>query len=99
VSALQQGQVPWDWPQGYTMLTLNADEHPLMSWMHKPDPKLGPTEPDKQTVALIELEHVDQWLFGTVDQAAGVVRVPRVEVMGAAAVTQVHPATANEPLR
>ena len=28
--------------ESYTMLTLNADAHPLMSRMHKPDPKLGP---------------------------------------------------------
>jgi putative SOS response-associated peptidase YedK len=27
----------WD---NYTMLTLNADGHPLMGRMHKPDPKL-----------------------------------------------------------
>ena len=27
--------------ESYTMLTLNADAHPLMSRMHKPDPKLG----------------------------------------------------------
>jgi hypothetical protein len=32
----------------------------------------------------IEIEDVDQWPFGAVDQAAGLVRVLRVEVMGAA---------------
>jgi hypothetical protein len=26
------------------MLTLNADAHPLMRGMHKPDPKLGPDQ-------------------------------------------------------
>ena len=29
------------------MLTLNADIHPLMNRMHKPDPKLGPDRQDK----------------------------------------------------
>jgi hypothetical protein len=28
--------------ESYTMLTINADHHPLMSRMHKPDPKLPP---------------------------------------------------------
>ena len=28
--------------ESYTMLTLNADDHPLMSRMHKPDPKFAP---------------------------------------------------------
>ena len=32
--------------ESYTMLTLNADHHPLMSRMHKPDPKLGPDQQD-----------------------------------------------------
>jgi hypothetical protein len=36
--------------------------------MPKPDPRLGPTEQDKQTVALIEIADVDEWLFGTVEQ-------------------------------
>jgi len=31
----------------------------------------------------IDLIGIDQWLFGTVDQAAGLVRVAGVEVMGA----------------
>ncbi len=30
--------------EGYTMPTMNADAHPLMSRMHKPDQKLGPHE-------------------------------------------------------
>jgi len=55
--------------ESYTMLTLNADEHPLMSRMHKPDPKLGPDAQDKRGVVPIELEDVDAWLHGTQEQA------------------------------
>lgn len=33
--------------ESYTMLTLNADHHPLMNRMLKPDPKLGPDQQDK----------------------------------------------------
>ena len=65
------------------MLTLNADVHPLMSRMHKPDPKLGPDEQDKRSVIAIELADVDAWLFGTVDVARALVRVPPVEVFDA----------------
>jgi putative SOS response-associated peptidase YedK len=45
--------------ESYTMLTLNADIHPLMNRMHKPDPKLGPDRQDKRSVVPIELEDVD----------------------------------------
>jgi hypothetical protein len=34
-------------------------------------------------VVSIEFEDVDQWLFGTVEQAAGLVRVPPVELIDA----------------
>jgi putative SOS response-associated peptidase YedK len=69
--------------ESYTMLTLNADAHPLMSRMHKPDPKLGPDAQDKRSVVAIELADVDPWLFGTLAQAATLVQVPRVELFDA----------------
>jgi len=65
------------------MLTLNADAHPLMSRMHKPDPKLGPDQQDKRSVVAIELADVDAWLFGTDEVARSLVRVPPVEVFEA----------------
>ena len=56
--------------ESYSMLTLNADAHPLMSRMHKPDPaKLAPHDQDKRSVIPIELADVDQWLHGTVEQS------------------------------
>jgi putative SOS response-associated peptidase YedK len=69
--------------ESYTMLTLNADAHPLMSRMHKPDPKLGPDQQDKRSVVPIELVDVDQWLHGTIEQAAGLVRLASAEVFDA----------------
>ena len=48
--------------ESYTMLTMNADSHPLMRRMHKPDPKLGPTEQDKRSVVVLEAESYDTWL-------------------------------------
>ena len=62
------------------MLTLNADAHPLMSRMHKPDPKLGPDQQDKRSVVAIEIADTDQWLFGT-DDARSLVRLPPMETI------------------
>ena len=47
------------------MLTLNADVHPLMTRMHKPDPQFGPDQQDKRSVVPIELKDMDEWLLGT----------------------------------
>ena len=69
--------------ESYTMLTINADAHPLMSRMHKPDPKLGPDEQDKRSVIPIELTDVDAWLAGTQQQAVQLLRVPAVELFNA----------------
>jgi putative SOS response-associated peptidase YedK len=69
--------------ESYTMLTLNADAHPLMSRMHKPNPKLGPHQQDKRSVVAIEIDDVDQWLFGAVDVAQVLVRLSPVDVIDA----------------
>ena len=69
--------------ESYTMLTLNADNHPLMKRMHKPDPAYGPDEQDKRSVVPIEVENVDQWLQGTKEEAAGLVALPREEIIQA----------------
>ena len=65
--------------ESYTMLTMNADRHPLMSRMHKPDPAFGPDDQDKRSVVAIELGEVDQWLFGRNEEARELVRVTPVE--------------------
>ena len=70
--------------QTYTMLTINADEHPLMSRMHKPEPSRSPNGQDKRSVVSIELADVDQWLYGSIGDIAGLVRPPPVEVIDAA---------------
>lgn len=69
--------------ESYTMLTLNADHHPLMSRMHKPDPKLAADAQDKRSVVPIEPEDVDTWLFGTLEQARDLIRLAPVEVFSA----------------
>ncbi|CAM5796316.1 SOS response-associated peptidase [Rhizobacter fulvus] len=59
--------------ESYTMLTLNADAHPLMRRMHKPDPKLAPDRQDKRSVIPIAPEDTDLWLAGPPEQAAGLI--------------------------
>ncbi|MFO1217645.1 MAG: SOS response-associated peptidase family protein [Burkholderiaceae bacterium] len=70
--------------ESYTMLTINADAHPLMARMHKPDPKLGPDEQDKRCVVPIEVDDVDEWLFAPIERAKQLVRLPPVERFAAA---------------
>ena len=60
----------------YTMLTINADHHPIMRRMHKPDPKLGPDNQDKRSVVAIELEDLDQWLHGSLPEASALIKPP-----------------------
>lgn len=69
--------------ESYTMLTINADAHPLMKRMHKPDPKRGPDQQDKRSVVPIELEDVDTWLSAPVAQAAQLVRLAEFEAFDA----------------
>jgi hypothetical protein len=54
-----------------------------MSRVHKPEPKLGPEQQDKSSVVPIEMADVDRCLFGTVDDATTLVRLPPVEVFAA----------------
>jgi putative SOS response-associated peptidase YedK len=67
--------------ESYTMLTINADEHQLMSRMHKPDPKLPRDQQDKRSVVSIERANVDIWLRGTIDEATELIESPSMEVI------------------
>ena len=61
--------------ESYTMLTINADAHPLMRRMHKPDPKKSATAQDKRSVIPIEVSDVDCWLTGSVEEASSLLRL------------------------
>lgn len=81
----QSGEI-WD---SYTMLTMNANSHPLMSRMHKPevDPvtkqPLPPEKQDKRSVIAIEAGDVDLWLAGTAEEARALLKLAPVEVFDA----------------
>ncbi len=61
--------------ESYTMLTVNADHHPLMRRMHRPDPKLPPDAQDKRSVIPVELEDVDLWLHGRAEDVRSLLRL------------------------
>ena len=69
--------------ESYTMLTVNADAHPLMNRMHKPDAKLGPDQQDKRSVISIEGADVDCWMSGAPDQVLDLLRPPALELIDA----------------
>jgi len=68
-------------------LTLNADGHPLMGRMHKPDPKLPPDQQDKRSVIPLEAHDFDRWLTCTVEEAKEMLKVPAVELFAAGPAT------------
>ena len=73
--------------ESYTMLTINADTHPLMKRMHKPDPKLAADQQDKRSVVVIEPEDIDLWLTAPTPQAQLLLRLAPVELFDAQPVT------------
>jgi putative SOS response-associated peptidase YedK len=60
----------------YSMLTVNADSHPIMSRMHKPDAKLPPDRQDKRSVVAIEAGNVEQWLTGSIGDVMPLIEAP-----------------------
>ena len=66
----------WSWwksPKGdvlhsYTMLTINADEHPLMKQFHKPSD-------EKRMVVILPENRYDEWLRATADQSAAFMKL------------------------
>lgn len=70
--------------ESYTMLTVNADDHPIMSRMHKPDPKFPPDQKDKRSIVTIEERALEQWLHGNVKEAAELLVPPTVDLIDCA---------------
>lgn len=65
------------------MLTINAEEHPLMRREHKPDSKAQPDGQDKRSFIPAEAADYDQWLKGTVNHAKLLIRLRPVEIFTA----------------
>lgn len=69
--------------ESYTMLTINADDHPLMRRMHKPKPDRPAGEQDKRSVIAIQPADVQTWLAGTLEDARELLCPPPMEVIRA----------------
>lgn len=69
--------------ESYTMLTMNADAHPLMRRMHKPDSKLAPHEQDKRSIIAIDPADWDTCLQGPHDGASALIRLTAMEYFDA----------------
>lgn len=69
--------------ESFSMLTINADAHPLMSRMHKPDPKRPPNKQDKRSVVVLEEKDYDLWLRGSVEEAKALIQPSPVEIFEA----------------
>jgi putative SOS response-associated peptidase YedK len=69
--------------ESYTMLTIDAAAHPLLSRMHKHDKDLPADKQVRRGVIPIELADVDQWLQGTVQEASALLKLAPAEVFEA----------------
>ena len=76
--------------ESYTMLTINADSHPLMRRMHKPDTKLPTDAQDKRSVIVIEQPDLQTWLGGTKIQAQELMRLAPAEVFAARPISSIE---------
>jgi putative SOS response-associated peptidase YedK len=67
--------------ESYTMLTVNADDHPIMNRMHKPDSKLSADQQDKRSVVAIEQGEVERWLRGRVEEVGVLLAAPALDTV------------------
>lgn len=63
----------------YTMVTVNADAHPLMRLMHKPDPTLPDDAQDKRSVVPLADDAIAAWLRGPEDEARAALVLPPID--------------------
>lgn len=71
----------------FSMITLCADSHPLMSRMHRPeyesDGKTLKVEQDKRSILVMEPADWSTWLFGSEDEALSLLKLPPAETFDA----------------
>lgn len=81
--------------ESYTALTVNANAHPMMSRMHRPDANLPVDAQDKRSVVAIEFGDVDRWLNGSVEDACSLMRPPDVDLIEAGPVDAMNSVTGS----
>jgi putative SOS response-associated peptidase YedK len=71
---------PWksssgEWIQSFTMLTINADSHPIFNQLHRPDAKRPPDKQDKRMVVILPEAAYAAWLDATAEQSVEFLRL------------------------
>jgi putative SOS response-associated peptidase YedK len=80
---------PWKsptegWVNSFTMLTINADTHPIFKELHRPDPKRPPHMQDKRMVVILHEEEYDAWLDAPPERSMDFMRqYPREKLIAA----------------
>ncbi|WP_229722597.1 SOS response-associated peptidase [Xylophilus rhododendri] len=62
------------WAYSFTMLTLNADVHPIFKELHRPDPTKPADLQDKRMVAILPRRLYDAWLDAPADRSMDFMR-------------------------
>ena len=57
-----QDKVTGHWVHSFTMLTINADTHPIFRELHRPDPKRPADKQDKRVLVVLNEDAYDGWL-------------------------------------
>ena len=68
----------------YTMITVNCDAHPMLSRLHKPDPKLPDHAQDKRSLVHVQPDNWAAWLHGAESDAAALLVPAPVEMFDTA---------------
>lgn len=70
---------PWktpggDWVYSFSMLTINADSHPMFNKLHKPDPKRPADQQDKRMPVILSEDAYGAWLDANPEQSMDFMR-------------------------
>lgn len=60
-----------EWINSFTMLTINADTHPIFKELHRPDLKRPPDKQDKRMVVILDEENYNAWLDAPAERSTG----------------------------
>ena len=81
----------------YTMITVNADHHPLMNRLHRPDPDLPPDQQDKRSVVPLSPADWDRWLHTHPEDARTLLVLPEETDYRAGPADSMPPPATEQP--
>ena len=58
-----------EWTNSFAMITVNADDHPLMREYHRSDPKRPPDQQDKRMMVILPDDAIEAWLDAPVERS------------------------------